>query len=90
MERKKESIKTFFLRSLEFCRLEFIELRVKVYLLDKSYAWVPKRRGFIEDSRDEISGNKKNSGLGGVLETSFGSSTLQEVEILSTLIYFSH
>ena len=90
MERKKESITTFFLRSLEFRLLEFVESRVKVHLLDESYAWVPKRRGFTEDPRNEFSGNKKFSGLGGVIETSFSSSMLQQVDILSTLAYFSH
>ena len=30
----------------------------------------------------------KFSGLGGVFETSFGSTTLQEVGILRTLVYF--
>ena len=57
-ERKKENIPTFFLRSLEFCCSEFIESRVKVHLLDEGYAWVPKRRGFTEDPREEISGNQ--------------------------------
>ena len=47
-----------------------------------------KMRGFTEDPKEEISGNQFFSGLGGVLETSFGSTTLQEVGILLTLVYF--
>ena len=32
---------------------------MKVHLLDEGYAWVPKRRGFTEDSKEEISGNQR-------------------------------
>ena len=33
---------------------EFVEQRVKVHLLDDGYVWVPKRRGFTEDPREEV------------------------------------
>ena len=46
-----------------------------------------KTRDFTEDSSEEF--RKSNFfGLGGVLKTSFGSSTLEEVGILHTLVYF--
>ena len=35
-------------------------------------------------------GKSKFSGLGGVLETSFGSTKVQEIDILPTLVYFHH
>ena len=54
MERKNESIPTFFLRSPEFHKSEFVKKRVKVHLLNEGYIWVPKRRGFTEDPREEI------------------------------------
>ena len=50
--------------------------------------WVPKIRDFIEDPKEDIWGKSKFSGLGGVLETSFGSTTLQEIGVLPTLVYF--
>ena len=53
-EVEEESFKAFFRRSTEFCRLEFIELRVKVHLLDKSYTCVPKIKDFTEDPKEEI------------------------------------
>ena len=58
MERNKKSIPTFFLRSSKFCRSEFVEPRVKVYLLNEGYAWVQKWRDFTEDLKEEISGNQ--------------------------------
>ena len=45
-------------------------------------------RDFTEYPKEEIWGKSKFSGLGGVLETSFGSTTLQEVGILPILVYF--
>ena len=61
MKRKREDerAKFFFQRSTKFFWSKFVELRVKVHLLNESYARIPKRRGFIEDSNEEISGNKK-------------------------------
>ena len=49
---------------------------------------VPKRRDFIEDPKKEIWGKSMFSGLGGVLETSYHSTMLQEVGVLPTLVYF--
>ena len=45
-----------------------------------------KKEGFHRRSKGEDFWKSKFSGLGGVLETSFGSTTLQEVRVLSTLI----
>ena len=47
-----------------------------------------KNEGFHRRSKGGDFGKSKFLGLGGVLETSFGSTTLQEVGILSTLVYF--
>ena len=65
--------------------MEFVGLRTKVHHLDEDYVWVPKMKDFTEDPKKEIWGDQ---GLGDVLETSFGSTTLQEVVILHTLVYF--
>ena len=46
-----------------------------------------KNEGFHRSSKGGDFGKSKIFGLGGVLETSFDSSTLQEVGILPTLIY---
>ena len=32
---------------------------MKVHILDEGYTWVPKRRDFTEDLKEEISGNQK-------------------------------
>ena len=40
---------SFSLRSTEIGLLESVELRFKVYLLDKGYALVPTTRSFTED-----------------------------------------
>ena len=45
-------------------------------------------RDFTKDLNEEIWGKSKFSGLGGVLKTSYHSTTLKEVEILLTLVYF--
>ena len=47
-----------------------------------------KKEGFHRRSKGGDFGKSKFSRLGGVLETSFGSTTLQEVGILPTLVYF--
>ena len=49
-----------------------------------------KMRDFTKDPKEKIWGKSKFLGLGGVLETSYHSTTLQEVDILSTLVYFHH
>ena len=56
--RREKELLSFSLRSSEFYRSEFAEPRVKVHLLDKGYAWIPKGRGFTEDPNEEISGNQ--------------------------------
>ena len=48
-----------------------------------------KKKGFHQKSKGRNFGKSNFLGLGGVLETSFGSTMLQEVEILFTLVYFS-
>ena len=47
-----------------------------------------KKEVFHRRSKGGDFGKSKFSGLGGVLETSFGSTTFQKVGILSTLVYF--
>ena len=58
-QRLTESFQTFFKRSIEFCRLEFIETRTKVHCLDEGYAHIPQMRDFIEDQKEEILGNQR-------------------------------
>ena len=38
--------------------MEFVEPKVKVHLLNMSYAYIPKRRDFTEDQKEEVSGNQ--------------------------------
>ena len=47
-----------------------------------------KNEGFHQRFEEGDLGKSDFSGLGDVLETSFGSTTLQEVMILHTLLYF--
>ena len=47
-----------------------------------------KNEGFHQRSKGGDFGKSKFSGLGGVLETSFSFTMLQEVRILPTLVYF--
>ena len=47
-----------------------------------------KNEGFHRRSEEGDLGKSDFSGLGGILETSFGSTTLQEVGVLPTLVYF--
>ena len=64
-KKEKEKNSNFSLRSMEFCRSEFIGPRTKVHLLDEGYVWVPKTRDFPEDSSEEF-GKSKVSGLGSI------------------------
>ena len=64
-KKKKKKNSNFSLRSMEFCRSEFIRPITKVHLLDEGYVWVPKTRDFPEDSSEEF-GKSKVSGLGSV------------------------
>ena len=72
----KESFQAFFLRSTEFRRSEFIEIRTKVHRLDKGYTHIPKRRRVWEIQDFEL----------GRLPTR--ATALQEVRILPTLVLF--
>ena len=47
-----------------------------------------KKKGFHQRSKGGDFGKSNFLGLGGVLETSFGSTNLQEVGILPTFVYF--
>ena len=49
-----------------------------------------KNEGFHRRFKGRDFRKSKILGLGGVLETSFGSTMLQEVEILPTLVYLHH
>ena len=57
-ERREREHPSFYLRSLEFYRSEFVEPRVKVHLLDEGYACVPKMEDFTEDPMEETLGNQ--------------------------------
>ena len=54
-ERREREHLSFYLRSSEFHRSEFVESRVKVHLLDEGYAFIPKKRDFTKDPKEEIS-----------------------------------
>ena len=55
---EKERRPSLSFRTSEFRRSEFIEPRVKVHLLDKDYAYIPKMRNFTKDPKEEISRNQ--------------------------------
>ena len=48
------------------------------------------KEGFHQRFKGGDFRKSKFSGLGGILKTFFGSTTLQEVGILFTLVYFYH
>ena len=73
-ERKREGAKSFSLRSTEFCQSEFVEPRTKVHCIDKGYAHVQKMRGFTEDPKEEIWGNRGFRAW----KASYPSSTVKE------------
>ena len=50
-ERREREHLSFYLRSSEFHRSEFVESRVKVHLLDEGYAFIPKKEGFHQRSK---------------------------------------
>ena len=52
------SFQNFSLRTTEIGWSEFIRLRTKVHLLDKSYAWVLKSWDFAEDLSKEFEKSK--------------------------------
>ena len=57
-ERREREHPSFSLRSSEFRQPKFVESRVKIHLIDEGYAYILKMKDFIEDSREEISGNQ--------------------------------
>ena len=59
---EKEGDPNFFLISMEICQSEFIELRVKDYLLDEGYAYVLKSWDFTENPKEEIWGKSRVAG----------------------------
>ena len=62
----------------------FVEPRNKVHLCEESYAWVPETKDFVEDSSEEF-GEIVGFGSPGLPKA---LSSLQEVGILPTLVYF--
>ena len=87
-EGEKERIQVFLLRSLEFCRSEFIEPRTKVHHLDEGYTCVQKMRSFTEDPTEEIMGNQIFRVKEVFLRLRTFYTTLQEVGIILTWFYF--
>ena len=53
-KRKKERKPSFSILSTKFSRSEFVELRMKVHLLDKGYVWVPKKMGFCRGFKQGV------------------------------------
>ena len=64
--------------------MEFVESRVKVHLLDESHAYIPKRRDFTEDPKEEISGNQGFRAR----EASYPCYYSSKGRVLPTLAYF--
>ena len=62
----------------------FFWVKEKVHRIDEGYTWVPRTRDFIEDPRKEI----RKIEVAGFRRLSTGASTLQEVGIFPTLVYF--
>ena len=59
--------------------------RTKVHCIDEGYAWVPRTRVLVEDSKKEI----QEIEVVGFRRLPTRSSTLQEVGILPTLVLVS-
>ena len=57
--REREREPSFFPRSSELRWSDFIELRTKVHHIDEGYAYIPEKRDFTEDPKEEISGNQR-------------------------------
>ena len=87
VERRRESREgssNFSLRSTELGCSVFVEPRTKVHLRDETYAWVPENLGFhlrFKQRVREIVGFRSP-------RLPKASSSLQEVEVLPTLVYF--
>ena len=56
-------IQVFFLQSFEFRRLEFVEPRIKIHLLDETYAYIPKNKEFHQRFKGGDLGKSKVLGL---------------------------
>ena len=56
--REKEGEKKRVPKTYLFDLRSFVEPIVKVHLLDKGYAWVPKKRDFTVYPKEEILGNQ--------------------------------
>ena len=84
-EREKgEKIQTFSRRSKGFRQSEFFEPKVKVHPLDKGHAYIPKRRDFTEDPKEDISGNQGFWAR----EASYPCYYASRGGVLPTLVYF--
>ena len=81
---KGEKIQTFSRRSKAFGRSEFVEPRVKVHPLDEGHVYIPKRRDFIEDQKEEISGNQGFQAR----EASYSFYYTSRGRVLVILVYF--
>ena len=55
---RERDLPSFFLQSSKFRRSEFVEPRVKVYLLNEGYMCIRKMKDFTEDPNEEFSGNQ--------------------------------
>ena len=44
---------------MEFRQSDFVEPRTKVHRIDEGYVYIPEKMDFIEDPKEEISGNKR-------------------------------
>ena len=80
----RERSSNFYLRSTELGHSVFVEPRTKVHLCDENYTWVPETKDFAEDSSKEF---REIMGFGspGLPKA---LSSLQEVGILSIMVYF--
>ena len=87
-EGRKKRIQGFLLRSSEIRRSKFVGQIVKVYLLVEGYAYVPKSRDFTKTPKEEIWGKSNAWAWEVFLRLPTHSSTLQELRILPTLVYF--
>ena len=56
---RKKGIQDFFLKWTEIRLSEFVKPRVKVYLLDEGYGYVPKLLDFTENTKEEIWGKSR-------------------------------
>ena len=84
---KEREHPSFSLRSSEFRRSEFVELRVKVHLLDEGYVYIQKKGGISPKIQRKRFQEIKDFGLG---RLPTHATMLQEVGILPIMVYFHH